>query len=52
MRRLLSVFVDAVVLEAKTGREALAIFRSEKPEVVILDLNLPGSGGSICFAGS
>lgn len=45
VRRLLSVFVDAVVLEAKTGREALAVFRSEKPEVVILDLNLPGSGG-------
>ena len=43
--RLLSVFVDAVVLEAKTGREALAVFRSEHPEVVILDLNLPGSGG-------
>jgi DNA-binding NarL/FixJ family response regulator len=45
VRRLLSVFVDAVVLEAKTGREALTVFRSEKPEVVILDLNLPGSGG-------
>jgi Response regulator containing a CheY-like receiver domain and an HTH DNA-binding domain len=45
VRRLLSVFVDAVVFEAKTGREALAVFRSERPEVVILDLNLPGSGG-------
>jgi two-component system, NarL family, invasion response regulator UvrY len=45
VRRLLSVFVDAVVLEAKTGREALTLFRSEKPEIVILDLNLPGSGG-------
>ena len=43
--RLLSVSVDATVLEAKTGREALAMFRTEKPEVVILDLNLPGSGG-------
>ena len=45
VRRLLSVFVDAVVLEAKTGREALTVFRAEHPEVVILDLNLPGSGG-------
>ena len=45
VRRLLSVSVDAVVIEAKTGREALAVFRTEKPEVVILDLNLPGSGG-------
>lgn len=45
VRRLLSIFVDAIVVEAKTGREALAVFRVEKPEVVILDLNLPGSGG-------
>ena len=43
--RLLSISVDATVLEAKTGREALAVFRAEKPEMVILDLNLPGSGG-------
>lgn len=45
VRRLLSAFVDASVLEAQTGGEALAVFRAEKPEVVILDLNLPGSGG-------
>jgi two-component system, NarL family, invasion response regulator UvrY len=45
VRRLLSAFVDAVVLEAKTGGEALTLFRSERPELVILDLNLPGSGG-------
>ena len=45
VRRLLSVSVDAVVIEAKTGREALTVFRAERPEVVILDLNLPGSGG-------
>ena len=43
--RLLSVSVEATVLEAKTGREALSLFRAEKPEMVILDLNLPGSGG-------
>ena len=45
VRRLLSVSVEATVVEAKTGREALTVFRAEKPEVVILDLNLPGSGG-------
>ena len=45
VRRLLSVSVDATVVEAKTGREALTVFRAEMPEVVILDLNLPGSGG-------
>ena len=43
--RLLALSVEADVVEAKSGREALAVFRAEKPEVVILDLNLPGSGG-------
>ena len=41
VRRLLSVSLDAPLLEAQTGREALTVFRAEKPEVVILDLNLP-----------
>ncbi len=45
VRRLLALSVEATVVEAKTGREALSVFRQEKPEVVILDLNLPGSGG-------
>ncbi len=45
VRRLLSVSLEATLLEAQTGREALTVFRAEKPEVVILDLNLPGSGG-------
>ena len=45
VRRLLSVSLEATLVEAETGREALAVFRAEKPEVVILDLNLPGSGG-------
>ena len=45
VRRLLSVSLEATLFEAQTGREALTVFRAEKPEVVILDLNLPGSGG-------
>ena len=45
VRRLLSVSLEATLVEAETGREALTVFRAEKPEVVILDLNLPGSGG-------
>lgn len=45
VRRLLSVFVEAKVLEAGSGKEALAAFRAEQPEMVILDLNLPGAGG-------
>lgn len=45
VRRLLPTFLEAEVLEAKTGRDALALFRTELPELVLLDLNLPGSGG-------
>ena len=45
VRRLLSVFPDVSVLEAGDGREALGVFRAARPEVVVLDLNLPGAGG-------
>ncbi|MDR3463536.1 MAG: response regulator transcription factor [Beijerinckiaceae bacterium] len=45
IRRLLSTFVDAVTLEASTARDALVAFRLEHPDMVILDLNLPGAGG-------
>ena len=44
--RLLSVFANEIaVLEASSAQEALARFRAERPDMVILDLNLPGSGG-------
>src|SRR6202166_2799351 len=33
------------VLEAKTGEEALEIIRKERPELVLLDVNMPGIGG-------
>jgi DNA-binding NarL/FixJ family response regulator len=45
VRRLLGVFVEAAVLEAGTGKDALTLFRTERPDVVVLDLNLPGAGG-------
>ncbi len=46
VRRLLSVFVDAVdLLEAGTILDALSVYRTERPDVVILDLNMPGAGG-------
>jgi two-component system, NarL family, invasion response regulator UvrY len=45
VRRLLSGMQGAMVFEAATGQEALAIFREERPEVVLLDLNLSGIGG-------
>ena len=33
------------ILEASNGEEALAIFEREKPEVVLLDVNMPFMGG-------
>lgn len=33
------------VIEAKTGEEALELLRTESPELVLLDLNMPGIGG-------
>jgi two-component system KDP operon response regulator KdpE len=33
------------VIEAKTGEEAVEMVRSERPELVLLDVNMPGMGG-------
>jgi two-component system KDP operon response regulator KdpE len=33
------------VIEAKSGEEALALLRSDSPDLVLLDLNMPGIGG-------
>jgi two-component system KDP operon response regulator KdpE len=33
------------VIEAKTGEEALEILRTDTPELILLDLNMPGIGG-------
>ncbi len=39
------------VVTAREGREALAVFRHERPQLVILDLNLPGMDGlDVCRA--
>jgi two-component system, NarL family, invasion response regulator UvrY len=40
VRRLLAGEVEAVILEANSSREALEIYRRERPDLVILDLNL------------
>jgi two-component system, OmpR family, KDP operon response regulator KdpE len=33
------------IKEAKTGEEALESFRDEKPDLILLDANMPGMGG-------
>jgi len=45
-RRLLENFSDIeVVGEAQSGEEALRLYEKIKPDVVVMDLNLPGMGG-------
>lgn len=45
VKRLLATETDIELREATTGKEALTVFRAYRPEIVILDLNLPGVGG-------
>ena len=45
LRRMLATLPDVEVVEAAHGRDALALARQERPDLVILDLNLPGLGG-------
>ena len=40
---------DLRLLEATTGNEALAVARAERPDLVLLDLGLPGlDGHEVC----
>jgi len=43
--RLLTADGDHQVSQAATGREALDLTRTTHPDLIILDLNLPGMGG-------
>jgi two-component system, NarL family, invasion response regulator UvrY len=45
VRRLLAALPDTEVFEASSSREALALYRSKIPDVLLLDLNLPNSSG-------
>ncbi len=43
--------MDATILEASDGEEALKVARREKPDVVVLDVMMPGmSGWEVCRA--
>lgn len=45
LRNLLTSAMDARISEAATGRDALWRVRQDRPDLVLLDLNLPGIGG-------
>ena len=45
VKRLLAALPGVELHEAANGRDALTLFRAEKPDVVLLDINLPGIGG-------
>jgi two-component system, NarL family, invasion response regulator UvrY len=45
VRRLLTDMEGVQIYEAASGEEALVLFASERPELVLLDLNLTGIGG-------
>ena len=45
VRRLLAAEPGMEIAEAASGKEALILARATPPDLVILDLNLPGMGG-------
>lgn len=45
LRRLLAALPECVVSEVASGREVLTAFREQRPDMIMLDLNLPDFGG-------
>ena len=45
IRRLLLDLRDVELCEAASEQEALVVLKRERPDLVVLDLNLPGAGG-------
>jgi DNA-binding NarL/FixJ family response regulator len=47
LRRLLAGMSKVEIIDAASARDALALFREQRPELVMLDLNLPGGIGGL-----
>lgn len=46
IRRILDDVQDfKVIAEAKNGEEAISLCRRDAPDVVLMDVNMPGMGG-------
>lgn len=45
LKRLLAPLCDGEIVETDDGRDALVRARTLKPDLIVLDLNLPGLGG-------
>jgi two-component system invasion response regulator UvrY len=45
LRRLLVTLPNVEIFDAATGREALSFVQRQMPELILLDLHLPGIGG-------
>jgi DNA-binding NarL/FixJ family response regulator len=45
IRRLLASLSDTEVFEAASTRDAIQLYRSSAPDIVLLDLNLPNASG-------
>lgn len=46
IRRLLEDFDDLeIIAEAESGEEAIKCVREDKPDVILMDVNMPGIGG-------
>jgi two-component system invasion response regulator UvrY len=45
LRRLLIALPNVEIFDAATGREALSFVQKQQPDLILLDLHLPGIGG-------
>jgi two-component system, NarL family, invasion response regulator UvrY len=45
VRRLLAPYSDIAIREAANAAQAITLFRTDRPDVVLLDLNLPNASG-------